>query len=303
MVTIDDLRFFAKLASADSLVEVARKLDVTPSAVTQRLKQLEERAGVRLIDRTARRLSLTSEGELVAARGHNIVNDIDDLVDDLAARRDEVTGQLRIMAPLTFGRHHIAPAVARFRQYYPEVKIDLFLSDKPIVTSAENFDVTVHIGELPNSSLLMQRLAPNRRYMCASPDYLARQGQPNTPDDLRRHDCIAVRENNEDVTMWRLTKNGKTAHIRMTPTLASNEGEVARNWAIAGHGIIVRSEWNVAKALSSGQLVRVLPEFTLPDADVVALLGHRHGRTARVSAFLMLLRDELTPTPWRKPLA
>lgn len=299
MLTADDLRFFSKVALAPSLAAVARELDVTPSAVTQRLKQVEERSGVLLIDRSARQLSLTNEGELVAARGRAILNDIDDLVDDLAARRDVIAGHLRIMAPLSFGRHHIAPVVAQFRGNHPEVTIDLSLSDRPIIATGENYDISIHIGELPDSGLVMRRLAPNRRFLCASPDYLARQGCPNTPDDLRRHACIAIRENNEDVTMWRLTRKGKTAHIRVKPTLASNDGEVARKWAIDGHGVLLRSEWHIAEALRSGELVQVMPQFTLPDADVVALLGHHRGSTARTIAFLNRLQQELKPPPWR----
>ena len=283
-----------------SLAAVARSMDVTPSAVTQRLKQVEERAGVILIDRSARRLSLTNEGELVAARGRAILNDIDDLADDLAARRDVIAGHLRVMAPLTFGRHYVAPVVADFQTRHPEVKIDLFLSDKPAVGTSGNFDLTIHIGELPDSSLIMRKLAPNKRLLCASPDYLRGKGTPGTPDDLRRHTCIAIRENDEDVTMWRLTKSGKTAHIRIDPALACNDGEVARTWALGGKGIVIRSEWDVADAIRADKLVRVLADHTLPDADVVALLGHHRGRTARTTAFLETLAENLKSVPWRQ---
>jgi len=300
MITTDDLRFFARISAETTLTAAARALNVTPSAVTQRLKQVEGRAGVRLIDRSARRLQLTNEGELVAARGRTILNEIDDLVEDLAARKDSVAGHLRLIAPLPFGRRFIAPAVSQFRVCYPDVKVDLYLSDRPIAGTGENFDITIHIGDLPDSSLVMQKLAPNRRILCASPSYLSRRGTPETPSDLRRHDCIVIRENNEDVTMWRLTGHGKTEHLRIDPVLSTNEGEVARAWALEGQGILIRSEWDVAGAVQAGQLIHLLPDYSLPDANVVALLGHRYGRAARTTSFLKMLHENLTPVPWRQ---
>ncbi|MGO1117699.1 LysR family transcriptional regulator [Rhodovibrionaceae bacterium A322] len=302
MLNTEDLRFFAKLATAGSLADLARQLDVTPPAITQRLKQIETKAGVRLVDRTARRLALTHEGELIVVRAHEILNALDDLTDDLTIRRDAVAGHLRVRAPLTFGRCYVAPVVAEFQEIYPETQVDLFLSDRPNITTDERVDVILHIGDLPNSSLRMRRLASNKRILCASPAYLSRAGEPQTVAELRRHSCIALRENNEDVTLWRFSHNGRTTHIRINPKLSCNDGEVARNWALEGRGIVLRSEWDVAQPILDGRLKRILPNYSLPDADVVALLNHQQGRAARVDRFLELMAGTLSPPPWNSGL-
>jgi DNA-binding transcriptional LysR family regulator len=299
MLSIEDLSFVIQISASNSLAEVSRKLNVTPSAVTQRLKQVEDRAGVCLVDRSTRQLCMTSEGELVVTRGRTILYDLDDLTVDLDMRRDIVTGKLRIAAPLRFGRLHVAPVISRFCKNFPDIKIELELSERPNMLIHDNYDLTIHIGELLDSGLIVHKLAPNKRLLCAAPRYLAENGYPQTTNDLRRHKCIVIRENDEDVTMWRLTRSAETSHIRIDPKYSCNDGEVVRNWALDGLGIMVRSEWDIASELKSGRLIQLLPGFTFPDADVVALLSHRAGRAARTSAFLEELYQEFTPVPWR----
>jgi DNA-binding transcriptional LysR family regulator len=300
MISTEDLRFFVVLVSAASMADAARKLDVTPPAVTQRLQLLEKRLGMRLLDRSGRRMVLTGEGELLAAHARRICDDIGNLADMLSSRRGTVAGELRIIAPLGFGRRYIAPAVAAFRGLYPEVTVSLTLSDRPARISDDVWDLMVHIGELRDSSLVSQYLAPNRRIVCASPHYIAQRGEPKHPDDLYAHDCIALRENDEDVTMWRFTPKGRdaAANVRIDPVLASNDGGTVRDWALAGLGIIVRSEWDVAEHLLSGRLVPLFGDWKLPDADIVALLNSRHGRSLRTTHFLDHLRASFSPLPW-----
>ncbi|HET8748651.1 MAG TPA: LysR substrate-binding domain-containing protein [Ramlibacter sp.] len=144
-------------------------------------------------------------------------------------------------------------------------------------------------------------MAPNSRFLCASPDYLARRGVPSEPQDLAGHDCIVLRENDEDVTLWRFRRKRSEVAVRVPATLSSNDGEVARQWALAGKGIVMRSEWDVAESLRSGRLVRLLPEWELPDADVVALVASRAGMSARVKLFLSFLQARFKPLPpWRR---
>jgi len=300
MLTTSDLHFFAAIARADTLAAAARSLGVTPPAVTQRLQELERRLGVRLAERSGRRLTLTAEGELLAARGGAIADDLAGLAETLAARRGAVAGHLRVLAPLGFGRAHVAPVAGRFCADHPEVTLDLVLSDRLGRVPETSWDVAVHIGELRDTSLLAQRLAPNDRVLCASPEFVARHGAPDAPGDLRDLPCIALRENDEDVTLWRFTDaHGATASVRVEPRLASNDGEVVREWAVAGRGVIVRSEWSVGADVQAGRLVRLLPEWRLPAADVVAFVGPRRGRSARTGRFVEYLREALTPAPWR----
>ncbi len=301
MISTDDLGFFHVVANSPSLAEAARKLNVTPPAVTQRLRALEVRVGVKLIDRTSRGLSLTDEGELIASEGAAIIGAIDDLSERLASRTSQVRGHLRIAAPHGFGRRFVAPVAQAFAKEHPAISVALELSDSPIRQMSESWDVVVHIGALPESDRLVTTLAPNRRILCAAPEYLEQNASIQKPDDLASHRCLALRENNEDVTLWRLAhpKHGK-ATVRIKPSMSSNDGEVVRDWALAGLGIIVRSEWDVAGDLAAGRLHEVLPRWSAPAADVVALLHARHGRSGRTSAFLQALRETLASPPWRR---
>lgn len=299
MLSSDDLLFFLALASANSLTDAARKLDVTPSAVTQRLAGLERRLGIGLVDRSGRRMALTDEGELLAERASGICADLGGLADALASRRGQVAGHLRVLAPLGFGQRYVAPAIARFRRQCPEVTATLTLSDRPGSLATHTWDVLIHIGELRDSALVMHRLARNRRVLCAAPAYLKRRGVPGHPEALHEHDCIALRENDEDVTLWRLRHDdGAMATVRIDPVLACNDGGAARHWALAGMGVLVRSEWDVADLLRQGRLVELLPGWHLPDANIVALVASRKARSARTEHFLQHLHELGGRAPW-----
>ncbi|MCC8984383.1 LysR family transcriptional regulator [Bradyrhizobium acaciae] len=306
MISTDDIRFFLAIAAARSLAAAARALDVTPSAVSQRLQSLEQRLGVQLVGRSARRLTLTDEGELLVLRGGALLDDATELTEALQARRGTISGHLKIRAPLGFGRRYIAPVVATFQSRHPDVSVELDLSDRPGRAAVGAWDVMIHIGSLQDSTLRLLRLTPNERILCASPSYLKRRGTPSRPQDLRGHQCIALRENEEDVTLWRFTRKRAGSEpdvVRIEPMLSSNDGEVVKAWALADHGLIVRSEWDVAGDLAGGRLVRVLPNHRLPPADIVALLNPgRGGRARRTQAFVEHLRAALAPPPWRSRL-
>jgi DNA-binding transcriptional LysR family regulator len=301
MVSTEDLRFFVVLSGSSSLSAAARSLDVTPPAVTQRLRLMEERLGVRLLYRTRGRMMLTDEGRALAERGREILDELGNLADTLAARRGTVSGNLFIVAPFGFGRRYVAPLVAKFRSAFADVNINLKLSDRPGHEREDASDLVIHIGQLRDSSLLARRIAPNERFLCASPDYLARRGVPESPEDLRHHDSIVLRENMEDVTRVKFTPElGRNpAQVRLESALSSNDGDVIRTWALAGLGLMIRSEWDVAEDLKAGRLVRVLEKWRLPPADIYALFEGRHGRSARARRFLDWLRDSLRPVPWR----
>ncbi|MFT4075478.1 MAG: LysR family transcriptional regulator [Asticcacaulis sp.] len=301
MLSGEDLRFFDTLAKSASLAAASRTLDVTASAVTQRLRQIEARLGIRLIDRSGRGLKLTDEGALLSQRSREILDDINALETELTTRRDIVSGQLRVVAPLGFGRSYVADIAARFRMAFPSVALNLTLSDRPGRDESQPWDILINIGELRDSSLVAQRLAPNDRIVCASPDYIARKGMVEAPDDLRHHDCIALRENEEDVTLWRFqhVRDGRKVSQRIDATIASNDGDVVKAWGLAGLGIISRSEWHVADDIKAGRLVPIMPEWQAPPAPVMALVRDRHGRSARTARFIEHLREGFRPVPWR----
>lgn len=277
MLTSQDLHFFNTVAMAISLADAARQLEVTAPAVSQRLRLLKERLGVRLVERGRGGIQLTPEGELLEARAGDILADISDLCVDVSARQDQVRGPLRVIAPFGFGRAHIADIMARFGASYPEVSLDLMLSDSPYTASRHrHWDVLIHIGRLTDSGSVQRRLASNRRMLCASPDYIARCGRPGTPGELVDHHCGVIRENDDDVALWNFcSEDRRDLHHRVRADFSSNDGEVVKKWALFGYGIIERSEWDVAAELVSGRLVEILPDYRMPDADVVALVSSR----------------------------
>ena len=302
MISIDDLRFIVALAASNSMAATARALDVTPPAVTRRLQVLEKRLGLHLVDRSGRRMVMTSAAEHLVTGARGIIEQLGELTESLSTQRTAVSGHLRIVAPLGFGRRFVAPEVTRFHAAHPDVTVRLTLSDRPARLEDEACDLIIYVGKLRNSGLVKKGLAPNERFLCAAPEYLARSGTPKKPEDLLKHDCIALRENDEDVTMWRFAsdKTKQQVKVRIEPQLSSNDGGVARDWALAGAGIIMRSEWDVADDIQAGRLVRVLAGWRLPPAHIVALLSTRSGRSARTAVFLTHLEAALTPVPWRQ---
>jgi DNA-binding transcriptional LysR family regulator len=298
---ITDLRFFVTITESGSLAEAARRLDVTPSAVSQRLRQLESRLGLQLAHRSTRRFALTEEGELFHAGVAALLADLDRLIDSLRERSGEVAGTLHVGGPLGFGRTYLAGAIADFQSLHPRLKVSLTLSDVVAPADANRFDMIVHIGSLADSSMVAYPIAPNARFICAAPAYLARRPAPHEPKELAQHDCIVLRENNEDVTLWRFRKKRSEVAVRVPAILSSNDGDVAKQWALRGKGLFVRSEWDVAERLDNGRLVRVLADWSLPDADVVALAARRAGMSARAKLFLSFLQARFQPVPpWRR---
>lgn len=284
-------RLLRLLADKASFTAAARELNLTPPAVSKRLAQLEQRLGVRLLNRSTRRVSLTDEGELYLEHARRILADIEELELSLAKRRASPKGLLRVNATLGFGRTTIAPIVSAFARRHPEVEVQLQLTDAPLDLVASGFDLAVRFGELPDSRLAARKLMSNRRFLCASPAYLAANGTPRTPAELARHTCILHRQNDETWGTWRLTRGRQTETVKVRGALSSNDGDVVLNWALDGHGILIRSEWDLAKYLESGRLQAVLPEWTLPPADLYAVYPARRHLPARVRAFIDTLVD------------
>jgi DNA-binding transcriptional LysR family regulator len=301
MKSPEDPRVFLAIVKHGSLAAAARALDVTPSAVTQRLQALEAGLGVRLLDRGTRKMRLTDEGELFHAEAARIAREYEALVDTLQTRRSLVRGHLRLHGPLGFGRRYLAPLVARFHAQHPQVEIALTLSDRSVDPDSAAFDAVVHIGALPDSSKVGYRIAPNERWLCAAPAYLRKAPPLARPEDLAQHACLVLRENDEDVSLWRFKSRQAERAVRVHPLLTSNDGEVIKQWALLGQGVMLRSEWDVAAEVTAGKLLRLLPQWRQGAADVMALVPQRKGMSARVKAFLDFLAAEFRPQPpWRR---
>lgn len=286
-----EMAFFVQLMRCSSLAEAARSLGVTPPAVSKRLAQLEARLGVTLLARTTRRIGLTPEGEAYLAQARRILADIEDVERQLSKSVGTPKGLVRVNATLGFGRIQLAPLVSRFCRRYPDVQVQLQLTVYPPPLTDDAFDVCVRFGEPPDARVVARKLADNRRLLCASPAYLARCGTPKTPAELARHACIGIHHSDEVYGTWRL-RQGKREHaVKIHGPLASNDGEIAVQWALDGHGIVLRAEWDVARYLRSGRLVRVLERYETPPADIYAVYPSRHQLAGRVRTFVDFLAD------------
>lgn len=286
---ISDLEFFVLLAGAGSLTVTAQQLGVTSPTVSKRLAALEQRLGVRLLNRTTRRVSLTAEGEAYLADGSRLLDELHMLEQKISGARGAPRGLLRIHATLGFGRRHIAPAVSAFLHKYPEVEVQLHLGDRPVQMVEQGFDVAIRIGEVPDSQLTMRTLAHNRRLLCAAPGYLRSAGMPMRPADLQTHRCIVIRESDETYGTWHLRQGMKSETVKVRGSASTNDGESAMCLALDGHGILLRSEWDVAPYLRSGRLQVVMPEWEAPPANIVVLYPTKHNLSARTRVFVDFL--------------
>jgi LysR family transcriptional regulator, transcriptional activator for dmlA len=284
-----EMGFFSLLARCGSLSAAARELDLSTAAVSKRLAAMESRLGVRLLARTTRRVSLTPEGELYLVQARRILAEIDDMERMVSSAPGSPRGLLRVNATLGFGRSQIGPLVSQFAKLHPEVQVQLQLTVDPPPLTEDAFDVCVHFGEPPDARVIAKPLAPNRRLLCAAPGYLARQGTPKSPHDLAQHSCIGIRQGEQAFGVWRLTAGKRTESVKVRGPLSTNDGELAVHWALAGHGIVMRAEWDVARYLRSGRLRQVLEQWQTPPADIYAVYPQRHQTSARVRVFVDFL--------------
>lgn len=285
-----DLGFFSVLAGAGSLSAAARELGITTPAVSKHLALMESRLNTALVIRTTRRMSLTPEGEVYLAHARRILGEIDNMEHLLSHEKASPKGLLRVSATLGFGRTHVSPLISKFVRQHPQVDVQLQLSVNPPALTDDSFDVCFRFGPPPDARVIAKRLAANRRLLSASPAYLAAHGTPNVPKDLKEHHCIGIRQGKEAYGVWKLTRGrGSSATLNTIKTqgnLSTNDGETAVAWALDGHGILMRAEWDIERYLRSGRLVQVLPQWHTPDADIYVVYPQRHQMAMRVRAFV-----------------
>lgn len=292
MDAFSDLGFFSLLVKQGSLAATAQQLGVTPPAVSKRLAAIERRLGVRLLQRTTRRISLTPEGETYLVDGARVLEELEALERTVSGSRALPKGLVRMSATLGFGRRLIAPSLSKFARHYPEVEVQLHLTERPVNLVEQGFDLQIRFGELPDARLTARLLARNRRVLCASPAYLKRAGEPASPRELAKHACLFIRESEETFGTWHLQSGSRTETVKVRGPLASNDGECVLGWALDGHGILMRSLWEAAPMLRAGKLSPVLPEWSLPEADVYAVFPSRSHLSAKTRALVDFLLAE-----------
>lgn len=263
MDRISDMRLFVAVIDAGGIGAGGRQMGLSPASSSERIAGIEARAGVRLLVRTTRSLSLTDEGRVYVTAARGILADIDDLDTRLRDGTDRISGRLRITAPVDLGRNRIAPILDRFMAAHPDVSVELILADGFGDLVSENVDFALRFGALADTSLIARRLGPNRRLACAAPSYVARCGSPASPTDLRDHDCLVMMFGDRADDRWRFMGARGEIIVPVTGRRKANDGDLIRQWAIAGHGIALKSIWDVSADLASGALVELLPNHAL----------------------------------------
>ncbi|UQN14802.1 LysR family transcriptional regulator [Gulosibacter sp. ACHW.36C] len=281
---IDDWTFFDRVAHATSLTQVARDWGVSLTAVSKRLTSLETRLGTKLVHRSTRAMTLTEAGALVAEGAARIVHDIRETEERLASVTG-LRGTLAVHSTIGLGRAHIAPLLRELAGEHPHLAVELELSSLPLTMSDAAFDLGIRVGSRTPANLASRLLHRQRRVLCASPDYRARRGAPETLEELAEHDCIVLRQDEGDYALWRFGDDGERV-VRATGRLTTSDGDVATDWCRAGGGIMLRSQWQVRPLISRGELVPVLPSIPTPEANITAVFHPNTGHARRIGVAL-----------------
>lgn len=302
MERLDDLVLFLRVLDLGTITAAANSLGISPALASQRLKRLERTLGVRLLHRTTRRLHPTAEGAALAERGRVLAEELESLGTDLRQAGAGVAGVLRVTAPVSFGRQYVAPLLPAFLAAHPRLRISLDLDDRVVDLVGTGHDLGIRTGPLADSGLVARPLAPSRRVLCASADYLARKGVPASPADLAGHDCLLLNRRDGIQNRWRLLDpDGAPVDVRVRGRLDSNHGDALRDAAVAGLGIAMLSLWHVHGDLRQGRLLEVLPGYPAPTGVIHAVMPDRRLVPPRVRAFADYLADSLADPPWEAP--
>ena len=291
------LEIFAKTAERLNFAAAARDLKLTRAMVSKHVADLEDRLGVRLFQRTTRRVSLTEAGRTLAARAGAVIDTLNETEDSVRDLQTVLRGKLRVNAPVSFGTQHLAPLIARFLGDNPGVDIDLTLNDRTVDLIEEGFDVVLRIGVPADSSLISRRLAPGRLIIVGSPDYLRRNGMPKRPVDLKRHNCLgyAYWSLNDE---WPLTDPaGRVERVKVKGTMSANNGDALRMAAIEGLGLILQPSFSIGDDIAAGRLVHVLPNYAPRELTVHALYAPGAAPNAKLRAFIDMLAKAWSGTP------
>jgi DNA-binding transcriptional LysR family regulator len=291
---------FVDVAAKGSLSAAARAEGIAPAMIGRRLDALEERLGVKLLQRTTRKIALTNEGIAFLEDCQKILADLENAESAVSERSARASGHLLISAPAGFGRQHVAPLIPSFLAQHRDVDVTLNLNDRVVDLIGEGIDVAIRIAALSDSSLIGVKLADNKRVVVASPAYLKRHGVPTALDDLARHNCLAISSDGSQ-RGWTFRQNGKNVTLKVTGNMVCNDGAVLHDWALSGKGLAWRSMWEVGAAIESGELRTVLDEFAAPGNDIYAVFAQRRHLPLRIRAFVDFLRHAYAqPNYWRK---
>ncbi|WP_144141869.1 LysR family transcriptional regulator [Paraburkholderia sp. BCC1884] len=289
---LDDMRIFVATVDAHNFTAAANRLSLSKQFVSRRVMALEETLGVQLLIRNTRKLAVTELGQEFYERARRILGEVEDAEQAMSLRRAGPRGLLRVSAPMSFGMMHLSPLVAIFLREHSDVRFDMELSDRTVDVVGEGFDMAIRIGALPDSTLIAQKLVDIRLVACCSPGYLRRRGTPATPRDLERHDCLLY--GHGGAVSWEFMVDGVVKGVEVHGPLRANNGDLIRDAAVAGLGIVRLPDFIVADALRSGQLVPVLEAFMPGATSVYAVYPQHRQSSLTIRAFVAFLRDHLS---------
>lgn len=296
---LEDLRLFCVVARNRSFAATARELGLSKAVVSKRIALLEAAIMEQLFHRTTRSVQLTAQGEIVHLWAQRILEDVDLMGEAISREKAAPSGLLRICSSTGFGRNRLAPALSELARRFPQLEIQVELFDRPVDLVDEGFQLDIRIGAVREGNVIKRQIARNRRVLCASPAYLERCGTPQSLADLQDHRCIPIRERDQDFGHWELAGPEGPVAIKVSGPLSANNGEIVRQWAIDGHGIILRSTWDVSREIESGVLVPVLPEY-FQQADVWAVYPSRLSVSAKVKVCVEFLEQWFAQTGMNK---
>lgn len=297
------MRLFVAVVDAGSFSEAGRRLGLAPSSVSRGVSSLEDKLGVRLLDRTTRRLALTEAGRLYHESASRVLADMEAANQAVSRFEAAPRGTLRLNTGVVFGRLHIAPALPEFLRRYPEIIIDLTLTDNYVDLVEEGADLAIRIGELRDSALIARKLAPNRRIICASPAYFEAHGRPEKPTDLCQHNCLAYKYQAGGKLAWRLrAPDGEDHTLAVEGNLYVNNADALHAAALEGLGIVILPSWVVGPDIQAGKLCNAFPGWqvtpTAMDTAIYAVYPHNRHLSPRVRAFIDYLVEIIGPRPY-----
>ncbi|MEQ4616859.1 MAG: LysR substrate-binding domain-containing protein [Corticimicrobacter sp.] len=288
----EDLRVFCAVVRHAGFSAAARQLGASPAYVTKRIHVLEAVLQTTLLHRTTRRVAVTPAGERVYHWALRILDDVEQLVDDISATRRAPRGVLRVCSSIGFGRRVVGPALSQFAREHPAVQVRFEVFDHLVDIAAAGFDLDIRVGEDIAPDMIARRLADNSRILCAAPEYLARRGEPRSLQELAAHDCLVIKERDHPFGIWRLQHGRQESRVKVQGPLSTNHGEMAVQWAVDGHGVILRSQWDVAPLIQAGKLVHILADYR-QEANVWAVYPSRLNASAKVRVFVEFLQRSL----------
>lgn len=289
MNLVESLDLFVRIVERGGLAAAGRDLGLSPAMVTERLSALESHYGARLLNRTTRALSMTDEGRLLLDSARQLVSDANDIEARIKLGVEQLSGLIRLSAPIDLGRNRISSVIDTFIEKHPNVSIELHLSDGYVDLAGQGIDLAIRLGNLKDSSLNAVRLGPNRRIICASPNYLQQNGTPLTPSDLSKHNCLLMRFGAGVNREWSFTEAGQRRTVTVTGNRIANDGNLVRQWCLQGYGIALKSYWDVKEDLAYGRLQALLTDYA--DAENSVQVVYQGGKSIpkRVRALIDVL--------------